>query len=35
MARAIAEAHGGTLAVEPAPGEGALFTLRLPRLPVL
>jgi signal transduction histidine kinase len=35
MARAIAEAHGGTVTVESAPGEGALFTLRLPaRLPV-
>jgi signal transduction histidine kinase len=34
LAREIAEAHGGTLTVEAAPGEGALFTLRLPlRLP--
>ena len=35
MARAIAEAHGGTLSVEGAPGEGAIFTLTLPeRLPL-
>jgi signal transduction histidine kinase len=35
MARSIAEAHGGTVTVESAPGEGALFTLRVPRrLPV-
>lgn len=30
IARAIAEAHGGTLEVESAPGEGATFTLVLP-----
>jgi signal transduction histidine kinase len=35
MARAIAEAHGGTVTVDGAAGEGALFTLRIPkRLPV-
>jgi signal transduction histidine kinase len=31
MVRAIAEAHGGSIAVESALGEGACFTLRLPR----
>jgi len=30
VARAIAEAHGGKLTVESAPGEGATFTLVLP-----
>jgi len=30
VARAIAEAHGGTLTVESAPSEGATFTLVLP-----
>jgi signal transduction histidine kinase len=33
IARSIAEAHGGRLSVESAPGEGATFTLELP-LPV-
>lgn len=31
VARAIAEAHGGVLSVESAPGEGATFTLAIPR----
>jgi signal transduction histidine kinase len=30
VARAIAEAHGGTLTVESAPGQGARFTIALP-----
>jgi signal transduction histidine kinase len=30
IARSIAEAHGGRLAVESAPGNGAVFTLELP-----
>ena len=30
VSRAIAEAHGGSLTVESAPGEGAIFTLTLP-----
>ena len=30
VARAIADAHGGTLTVESAPGEGAAFTIALP-----
>lgn len=35
MVRAIAEAHGGAVKVESAPGVGATFTLVLPkRLPV-
>ena len=34
LARAIAEAHGGTVTVDGAPGEGAVFTLSVPkRLP--
>ncbi len=31
LVRAIVQAHGGTVAVESAPGEGATFTVRLPR----
>jgi signal transduction histidine kinase len=35
MARAVAEAHGGTLTVEGAPEGGALFVLTVPkRLPL-
>jgi signal transduction histidine kinase len=30
IARSIAEAHGGTLTVRSAPGEGAAFLLELP-----
>lgn len=30
VARAIAEAHGGTLTVDSAPGEGATFTIAVP-----
>ena len=30
VARAIAEAHGGTLKIDSAPGEGATFTIALP-----
>jgi signal transduction histidine kinase len=31
LSRELAEAHGGTLAVASGPGQGAAFTLRLPR----
>jgi signal transduction histidine kinase len=30
LSRSFAEAHGGSLAVDSAPGEGAIFTLTLP-----
>jgi signal transduction histidine kinase len=30
IARSIVEAHGGTIAVQSAPGEGATFTIILP-----
>ena len=33
LARALAEAHGGSLAARSAPGHGAAFTLALPALP--
>jgi len=33
LARAIAEAHGGTLTVESTPGTGATFTLSVPQRP--
>jgi len=33
LSRSFAEAHGGSLAVESRPGEGATFTLRLPVSP--
>lgn len=35
IARGIARAHGGDIAVRSAPGEGAVFTVRLPRDPRL
>jgi signal transduction histidine kinase len=34
LARSIVEAHGGTLRVESAPGEGACVTVRLPLAPL-
>lgn len=33
VARSIAEAHGGSLTVRSSPGEGATFTIALPRQP--
>ena len=33
LSRSFAEAHGGTLAVESSPGEGATFTLTIPVSP--
>ncbi len=33
LARAIVEAHGGSISVESRPGQGATFTVRLPRGP--
>ena len=35
LARAIAEAHGGTLSLESTPGTGATFTLAVPSPPVV
>jgi two-component system OmpR family sensor kinase len=31
IARAIVEAHGGSIHVESAPGQGATFRIRLPK----
>jgi two-component system OmpR family sensor kinase len=31
IVRAVAEAHGGTIEVDSAPGQGAAFTLALPQ----
>jgi signal transduction histidine kinase len=33
LVRAIAEAHGGTVAVDDSPGGGARFTVRIPAVP--
>ncbi|HYI02655.1 sensor histidine kinase [Hyalangium sp.] len=33
IVRQLVEAHGGTIRVESAPGQGALFTVELPRVP--
>ena len=35
IARGIAEAHGGTLTVESAPGRGSTFRMKLPLEPVV
>jgi signal transduction histidine kinase len=34
LSRSFAEAHGGSLAVDSAPGEGAVFILSIPASPV-
>ena len=33
IARSVAEAHGGTISVESAPGQGSTFTVQLPTIP--